>query len=156
MKSRRWNWHLWAGFVLCSAGFASYFLLFVRFPVTRDLPWANFLLFGAGIAFLCVGLKRAFGEPGQYRGKIAGSILGLLSLLSVGFFCFLIFYQTKQLPASAGAPRIGQRAPDFVLSDSDNNPVSLSSLLSTPLKNSPEPPKGAGDRRWFARAALCS
>ncbi len=142
MNSRRWNWHLWAGFVLCLAGFASYFLVFVRFPATRDLPWANFLLFGTGIVFLSVGLKRAFGEPGHYRGKIAGSILGLISLLSVGFFCFLIFYQTKQLPASAGAPRIGQRVADFVLSDSDNNPVSLSSLLSTPLKNSLEPPKG--------------
>jgi hypothetical protein len=142
MNSRQWNWHLWAGFVLCLTAFASYFLVFVRFPVTRDVPWVNFLLFGTGIAFLSFGLKRAFGEPRQYRGKIAGSILSLLSLLSVGFFCFLIFYQTKELPASAGAPRIGQRAPEFLLPDSDNNPVSLSSVLSTPLENSQAPPKG--------------
>jgi len=142
MNSRRWNWHLWAGFVVCLVAFASYFFVFVRFPVARDVPWANFLLFGTGIAFLSFGLKRAFGQSQQYRGKVAGSILSLLSLISVGFFCFLIFYQTRQLPASAGAPRIGQRAPEFVLPDSDNNPVSLSSLLSTPLPNSQAPPKG--------------
>jgi hypothetical protein len=142
MNSRRSNWHLWAGFVVCLVGFASYFLVFVRFPVTRDVPWANFLLFGTGIAFLSFGLKRVFGPSQQGRGKVAGSILSLLSLISVGFFCYLIFYQTRQLPASAGAPRIGQRAPDFLLPDSDNNPVSLSSLLSTPVENSQVPPKG--------------
>ncbi len=142
MTPRRWNWHLWAGFVLCLIALASYFFVFARFPVTRDVPWANFLLFGTGIAFLFVGVKHAFREPQQYRGKIAGPILSLLSLLAVGFFCFLIFYQTRQLPASAGAPRIGQRAPEFVLPDTNNQPVSLSSLLSTPLANSQASPKG--------------
>ena len=83
---------------------SSYFLVFVRFPVTRDVPWVNFLLFGTGVGFLFFGLKHAFGQPQQYRGKIAGPILGTLSLLVVGSFCFVIFYQTRQLPASTGAP----------------------------------------------------
>ena len=130
MKQRRWNWQLWAGFVLCLVAFASYFLVFARFPVTRDVPWVNFLLFGTGVAFLFVGLKRAFGEPQQYRGKIAGPILSALSLLVVGSFCFVIFYQTRHLPAYTGAPRVGQKAPEFVLPDTNNQPVSLSSLLS--------------------------
>jgi hypothetical protein len=142
MNQRRWNWHLWAGFLICLAAFASYFFVFARFPVTRDVPWVNFLLFGTGIAFLFVGLKHAFGQPQQYRGKIAGPILGTLSIFVLGFFCFAIFYQTRQLPASNGAPRVGQRAPEFALLDTNNNPVSLSGLLSTPLKNSQAPPKG--------------
>src|SRR6266478_60984 len=62
------------------------------------------LLFGMGAAFLFFGLKRAYGEPQQYRGRIAGPILSLLSFFALSFFCFLIFYQTRQLPASAGAP----------------------------------------------------
>jgi hypothetical protein len=37
----------------------------------------------------------------------------LVSIFVVGFFCFSIFHQTRQLPASASAPRIGQRAPEF-------------------------------------------
>jgi hypothetical protein len=102
----------------------------------------NFLLFVAGIALLILGLNRAFGRPEQYRGKIAGPILSLASLIAAGSFCFVIFYLSKQLPVSAGAPRIGEKAPDFALPDSNNNMVSLSSLLTTPLAGSNAPPKG--------------
>ena len=142
MNQRRWNWYLWAGSLLCLVAFASYFLLFSRFPVTRDVPWVNFLLFGTGVAFLFVGLKRAFGQPQQYRGKIAGPILGTLSLLIVGVFCFALFYQTRQLPASTGAPRVGQKAPEFVLPDNNNNPLTLSSLLSSASADTQARPKG--------------
>jgi hypothetical protein len=142
MNQRRWNWYLWAGSLLCLVAFASYFLLFSRFPVTRDVPWVNFLLFGTGVAFLFVGLKRAFCQPQQYRGKIAGPILGTLSLLIVGVFCFAVFYQTRQLPASTGAPRVGQKAPEFVLPDTNNNPVTLSSLLSSTSADTQARPKG--------------
>ena len=45
MNERRWNWHLWAGFLFCLLGFASYPFVFAKFPITRDVPWANFLLF---------------------------------------------------------------------------------------------------------------
>ena len=141
MNQQRWNWHLWAGFALCLAGFAT-FPIFARFPLTRDVPWANFLLLGAGLALLLIGLRRAFGQPQQYRGKIAGPILGVLSLMIVGAFCFIVFYQTRQLPASGGAPRIGQNAPEFALVDTDNHPVSLSGLLSTPMPQTKTPPKG--------------
>ena len=142
MNQRRWNWYSWAGSLLCLVAFASYFLLFSRFPVTRDVPWVNFLLFGTGVAFLFVGLKRAFGQPQQYRGKIAGPILGTLSLLILGVFCFAVFYQTRQLPASTGAPRVGQKAPEFVLPDTNNNPVTLSSLLSSASADTQARPKG--------------
>ena len=45
---RRWNWPIWVGFVVVVAGLFSY-ELFARFPITRDFPWANFLLFGIGL-----------------------------------------------------------------------------------------------------------
>jgi len=141
MNQRRWNWHLWAGFLLCLVAFASYFLLFARFPVTRDVPWVNFLLFGTGVAFLFVGLKRAFGQPREYRVKIAGPIVGTLSLLVVGSFCFFVFYQTRHLPPSTGPPRVGQKALEFVLPDTNNQPVSLSTLLSSPMSHT-QTPKG--------------
>ncbi len=115
---------------------------FARFPVTRDVPWPNFLLFAIGGAALFVGFRRAFGRSQQYRGKIAGPILGTLSLLAVGFFCYIVFYMTRQLPGAAGAPHVGQKAPEFVLPDTTNQPVSLASLFSTPLVGSRVPPKG--------------
>jgi len=142
MNERRWNWHLWAGFLLCLLGFASYPFIFAKFPITRDVPWMNFLLFATGVVFLFVGLKRAYRQSQQYRGKIAGPILGTVSLVALFFFSFIVFHMTRQLPASAAAPRVGQQAPEFVLADTNSSPVSLSSLLSAPLANSQVPPKG--------------
>ena len=142
MNKRRLNWHMWTGFLLCLIGFTSYFFIFAKFPITRDVPWANFLLFAMGAAFLLLGLRRAFRQPQRYRGKVTGPILGALSLLVVGAFCFAVFYETRQLPASTEAPRVGQKAPEFTLSDTDDHQVSLSGLLSAPLTNRQGPPKG--------------
>jgi hypothetical protein len=139
---RRWNWPLWAGFLLCVTAFVSYPFVFARYPVTRDVPWANFLLFAAGGALLVVGLQRAFGQAQQYRGKIFGPVLGALSLLVLGFFGYIVFYMTKQLPPPSAALQVGQKAPEFVLPDTNNNPVALSSLLTTPFPGSQTPPKG--------------
>ena len=82
---RQWNWLLWVGFVVAVAGLCSYGF-FVRFPITRDFPWANLLLFGIGGVFLIVGLFRAFGRPQLYRGKIFGSILTAIALFLFGLF----------------------------------------------------------------------
>ena len=142
MDERRRNWSLWAGFLFCLAALVSYFLIFDKFAATRDVPWVTFLIFGIGAAFLLVGLKRAFGTPERYKGKIAGPVLSVLSLALVGLFCFFVFYLTRQLPASSGAPRVGQRAPEFVLTDTSDQPVSLASLLSAPMANSGKPPRG--------------
>ena len=69
MNGRRWNWPLWVGFLLSLAGFASY-LLPSRFPVTRDVPWVNFLLFAAGLSLLLFGLKSSLarGAPSTPAG----------------------------------------------------------------------------------------
>ena len=126
---RQWNWLLWVGFVVAVAGLFSYGF-FVRFPITRDFPWANLLLFGIGVALLIVGLFRAFGRPQLYRGKIFGSILTAIALLLFVFFCYEIFYLLRQVPLSAHAPRVGETAPDFMLLDQNEQPVGLGDLLS--------------------------
>ena len=105
---RQWNWLLWVGFVVAVAGLFSYGF-FVRFPITRDFPWANLLLFGIGDALLIVGLFRAFGRPQLYRGKIFGSILTAIALFLFAFFSCEIFYVLRQVPLSANAPRLGER-----------------------------------------------
>jgi len=63
---RKWNWPIWVGFVIAVGGLFSY-EWFAQFPVTRDFPWANLLLFGIGAALLIVGLFRAFGRPRRGR-----------------------------------------------------------------------------------------
>jgi hypothetical protein len=124
-----WNWSLWVGFLFALAGFFSY-TFFAQFPITRDFPWANLLLFAAGGIFLVLGLFRAFGNAWVYRGKIFGPILATLAILMVGFFSYVFFYQLRQVPLSTGAPRVGQKAPDFTLSDQDGKDVSLRDFVS--------------------------
>ena len=126
---RKWNRPIWVGFVVVVAGLFSYGF-FAQFPITRDFPWANFLLFGIGAALLILGLFRAFGRPQVYRGKIFGSLFTAIAVLVVAFFSYQIFYVLRQVPASAGAPRVGQKAPDFILLDRNGKPVGLGDLLS--------------------------
>ncbi|PYJ71025.1 MAG: hypothetical protein DME76_03505 [Verrucomicrobia bacterium] len=126
---RRWNWPIWVGFVFVLGGLFSYGF-FARFPIARDFPWANLLLFGIGGALLFVGLFRAFGRPQLYRGKIVGTILTAIALFLFAFFSYEIFYVLRQVPPSTGAPRVGQKAPEFTLLDQNEKPITLAALLS--------------------------
>ena len=87
------------------AGFAGLLLglvhgLICNLPRVNDIAVGiGLMLFGTGLAFLFIGLSRAFSQPQQFRGKVTGPILGALSILIVGFFCFVVLYQTRQLPA---------------------------------------------------------
>jgi len=132
MSSRKWNWALWLGFVICLAAPLSFLLFFVNFPVTRDFPWVTLLLFGLAAVLLTVGLRRAYGQPSSYRGKIFGPILAILSIALCALFVFGIFVESRHLPASHGAPQVGQKAPDFELTDTSGKSVKLSELLTAP------------------------
>ena len=126
---RRWNWPIWLGFIVAVGGLFSY-EFFAQFPITRDFPWANLLLFAIGAALLLVGLFRAFGRPQVYRGKIFGSIFVTISFLLFAFFAYEIFYVLRQVPLSSHAPRVGEKAPEFTLVDPNGRSVALADLLS--------------------------
>lgn len=139
---KKFNWALWAGFLLSVIAFLSYPLFFVRFPVTRDFPWVNLLLFVVAGALVLIGIRRAFAadRPHPKRSKVAGATLSLLSVLVLSSFIFSIFIMSRWLPASTGAPRVGQKAPDFTLVDATGKAVSLGDLLTSPVDGNT--PKG--------------
>jgi hypothetical protein len=128
---RSWNPFVWGGFAVTLLAILSYFFFFLRFPVTRDVPWATFVLFVVATGLLWVGVSRAFLQPQRYRGKISGLVLTAMSGLLIALFCYMTFALGKDLPASAGAPRAGQQAPDFTLSDTGGKPVTLSEILKS-------------------------
>jgi hypothetical protein len=126
---KSWNLSLWTGFLFALAGFLSYTFV-AQFPITRDFPWANLLSFAVGGVLLVLGLFRGFGKPRVYRGQIFGPVLATLGILMLGLFSYIFFYALRQLPPSTGAPRIGQKAPEFILSDQDGKDVSIRDLVS--------------------------
>jgi hypothetical protein len=137
---KNFNWQILAGFLLCIFAFLSYSFFFVNFPVTRDFPWANLVLFGIAIVLLFFGIRRSFAPGRSLVSKIIGPILAALSVMVFAFFILSIFVLSRQLPASAGAPKVGQKAPEFSLADSNGKQVSLAELLSTPVNG--KTPKG--------------
>ncbi|HLJ51422.1 MAG TPA: hypothetical protein VKU01_35690 [Bryobacteraceae bacterium] len=128
MKRRR-NILNWAGFAVVLVALVSYIPLFAVFPATRDIPWANYLLFLIGGALLAVGLKRAYGDPEHNRGKISGSILATLSVLLFALFVVTVTYFSKQIPSSENALHAGRKAPPFVLVDTAGKQISSADLL---------------------------
>lgn len=140
MKTRSFNWPVWAGLLLSVFAFISYFFVFVRFPVTRDFPWANLLLFAVAAALVLVGVRRAFAPERRSAAKVAGLVAATLSVAVFGFFLFATFVMARWMPAAQGAPQVGRKAPEFSLPDTDGRAVSLSELLSTPVNG--KAPKG--------------
>lgn len=133
MKARGLNWPVWVAFLLTTVAFVSYPFFFVQFPVTRDFPWVNFLMYAVAAVLLYIGVRRAFGPDSRRRGKITASVLSVLSVAVFGFFVLTFLISARQLPSSQEAPRVGQKAPDFQLTDTTGRSVSLNELLSAPL-----------------------
>ena len=135
MNTKRFNWPLWVGFVLTLVAFFTYFSVFVWFPLTRDFPWASLLIFLLAVVLLVMGVRRGFASdrPHPTRSKIVTSIVATLSVAVIGFFVFAVFVAARWLPASKGAPQVGQQAPDFTLTDTAGKQVSLAELRTAPI-----------------------
>ena len=132
-RKRKWNWRIWTGFLLALATVPGYLLFFARFPITRNVPWASWLMFAAAGWLLWAGVRRAFVSPKAYRGKIAGPILAVLSFGAAGLFGYATLYASRQLPTALGAPAVGDKAPGFTLADTSGKMLALSTLLSEPM-----------------------
>jgi hypothetical protein len=100
------------------------------------------VLFVIAGVLLVIGLRRAFASdcPHRTRSRIVSSIFSLLSLAVFALFVFIIFVGGRWLPASKGAPQVGQRVPEFSLPDTSGKQVSLNDLLTTPIDG--KAPKG--------------
>ena len=137
MNLKRINWPIWTGLLMTLVAFLSYFFVFVWFPVTRDFPWANLLIFAVAAVLLLLGIRRAFAGMRPRKSKVAGVIVATFSIVIFGFFIFATLIMPRWMPAARGAPQVGQKAPDFTLTDTNLKTVTLAELLSTPVKGKP-------------------
>jgi len=129
-KKRRFPSSLWLGLFLVLAAPILFSLVFIRFPATRDVPCTTLLMFGLGFGLLAHAMRHAFRDSATYRGKVMAPIALALGVALGGFFAYGTLVGTRDLPTASGAPRAGQRAPEFTLPDQDGRPVTLVELLA--------------------------
>lgn len=133
MKLRSINWPIWAGFLLSLLATISYPLIFVQWPITRDFPWVTLFLGIVALLLVVAGIKRAFAPGKRAFGKVLTSVLAVLTVGVLGMFVFGIFILASWLPESKGAPQVGQKAPEFTLTDTSGKSVALTELMSTQI-----------------------
>lgn len=125
---RRSNWAPWLALLFVAAVIALNASAFFGMPGQQLIQWLT-LAFGLGaVVWGVIGVRRAFGQSHLYGGKVTGCIFGVLALLVCGLEVFA-WVHSRDLPVSSGAPRVGQKAPDFALTDTNGNKVSLGQLL---------------------------
>jgi len=137
-NQRRRSGALLAGFLLMLLAVLSNGLYFLALPGQQAFPWVGLFLSLIALVLVAMGLKHVFGQPHIYRGKVLSSILGIVSLLLFAFG-LIAFYGGRHIPPATGAPRVGEKVPEFNLSDSNGKPVSLSQLLSGPVAGGARP-----------------
>jgi hypothetical protein len=128
MTQRRRNWAPWYGLLLALVAILSNAGFFLALPGQKAIPFLSWTLAVIALLFALTGVLRAFQQPQVYGGKVSSSILGVISLLIIALVVFGSI-QSRKLPASAEAPKPGQKAPDFTLADTNGTKVSLGRLL---------------------------
>lgn len=126
---RRRNLAPWWGLLFAIGAIGCNVAFFVSSPLQGALPWLSLSLAVLALIFLVAGLWRALGQPQVYRGRALSVVLSVIAVFAIGLTAFA-FVSARKLPSSTSAPQVGQRVPDFSLSDTSGKRVSLDQLLA--------------------------
>jgi len=126
---RRRNLAPWWGLLFAIGAIGCNVAFFVSSPLQGALPWLSLSLAVLALIFLVAGLWRALGQPQVYRGRALSVVLSVIAVFAIGLTAFA-FVSARKLPSSTAAAQVGQRVPDFSLSDTSGKRVSLDQLLA--------------------------
>ncbi len=119
----RTNHWLWAGPLTAAFGLLSYFLIFAKWPMTRDVAWVNLPLVWGGAAMTLWGAWLAWKRGGW---RIAAGGLGAMFALACAtlltLYCFVLSYD---LPAVTDQSAPGVSLPALTLPAHDGTTVNL-------------------------------
>ena len=123
------NSSLWLGLAIAVAAGLCNAVYFVNPPAQAALPWLSLILGIIALVFIALGARQLFTYPRRIAAKVGGTVVVLLALFfSAG--AIWIFVDARALPASADAPQVGQKAPDFTLTDTNGQAVTLTQLFA--------------------------
>ena len=122
-SSPRFEWSK-LGLPVVLLGFLSYFMVFAKYPLTRDVPWVNLpiMLIGLWMAWKYRWRNR---KARLTRTRIFSSLLLTGSILIVALFCFYVFVYSYQLPKADSGLAVQQQPAAFTLKDHQGNDISL-------------------------------
>jgi hypothetical protein len=128
-SQRRSNLAPWWGLLFALGAIGCNVVLFLGSTAQAAMPVLSLVFAIVATIFLAIGLKRAFGRPQIYRGKVLTVVLTVVALFPVALTAFA-FVAARKLPNTTAAPQVGQKVPDFSLADTSGKLVSLDHLLS--------------------------
>jgi len=139
MTERRRNRALtWAWTITIAAFLLNLPPFFLQYPGQQLLPWLAVAARSSALALCVIALRRAFGQPEVYRGKVSGSIVTVIATLLFALTA-IGFWGARKMPETT-RPRSPARRPRPSPSpDTTGAQVSLASLLDAPLAGSPRP-----------------
>ena len=117
---------VWLGPILAFVAVASYFALFLNWPITRDVPWVNLILLALALGASIAGLVRS-----RRRLLAAGGLA--ITLAFTSFFLLYTYVFSYQLPSAELALDVGAPVPAVALVDDRGQPVELASLAREKL-----------------------
>jgi len=124
------NHALWLGPLLTVVGVASYYTVFFRWPLTRDVPWVNFAILLGALALSAIGLARAWGRRGWRR---VGGVAGLVWSTTLTALFVAACTVLSALPAPTAALAVGDAVPAVTLQDHTGAAVELAAASAEPL-----------------------
>jgi len=124
------NSALWLGPLLAVVGVVSYYTVFYRWPVTRDVPWINFAILLAALALSAIGLARAWSRGGWRRITGAAGLVWSTALTALFVAACTVM---SALPAPTAALDVGDALPAVTLQDHTGAGVDLAAAAAEPL-----------------------
>lgn len=118
-----WNHALWLGPVLAVAGFLSYYMFFVTWPIFRDTAWLNLLILGVAGFISIHGMRRGWSQ-GLWR-KFAGVAGTTLSVLLTGVLMYYCYVLSYQLPSTDLVITEGKPLPAMRLEANDGRLIDI-------------------------------
>ncbi len=125
-RRRRIKPHLpWMGLLIVLIGAMSYFMVFAKFPVTRDVPWVNLPIVFLGVVLALIGSSGWRSRKGM-RNRVGAITCGVLSVAFAALFVAYIYIISSNIPKPTSASTELAQSSDFTLPNQVGKPVSLS------------------------------